>query len=821
MRKLFTLFLVTFLAISASYAQKVSGFVKDAQGKGLDKSTVSLLNAKDSSTMKLSVTDNSGKFSLEAPAGQYLVSVSHVGYIPTYSKVFDLSSDMTLQDLVVEKAEGNLEGVTVSSKKPMVEVQADKMIVNVEGTINAVGNDALELLRKSPGVTLDKDENISLAGKNGVQFYIDGRPTPLTGADLTAYLKSLQSSQIEAIEIITNPSAKYDAAGNAGIINIRLKKNKAFGTNGSVQAGYGIGIQSKYNGGFSLNHRQNKVSLFSNYNYNWAIDRQFFSLYRDVADSIFNQQSQIRNKGITHGFKAGMDYFINPKHTVGVILSGNLNDGNTQTYSRTDIAYKQTKITDRILYANNRGDQDRNNLNANFNYRFADTTGHTLNVDVDYGRYRITSDQYQPNDMYNSTETVLLQREVFNILAPTDIDIYTGKADYEQNFLKGKLGLGAKISFVKSINDFQTYNVDPNNDNNKEADLGKTNKFDYKENVNAGYINYNRQLKGMMIQLGLRVENTNSDGHSTGFRQTNTSTWVAYDSVIERHYTDFFPSAAVTFNKNPMSQWNFTYSRRIDRPAYQDLNPFEFRLDKYTYQKGNTTLRPQYTHNVGVTHTYKYRLNTSLTYSHVSDVFTQLVDTTDQTKGFISKQNLATQDIVSMNVSYPFQYKSYTAFGNVNAYYSHYIADFGGGNRKINLDVFAYNVYMQHSIRFGKTKLWTGEVSGWYNSPSIWGGTFKSRALWSVDAGLQKTIFKGQGNIKMAVSDIFQTIRWKGVSDFASQYLVAKGGYESRQFKVNLTWRFGSATVKAARERKTASEDETKRVGTQGTGISQ
>src|SRR6185295_14680936 len=181
------------------------------------------------------------------------------------------------------KKEKSLQGVTVTSEKPMVEVKADKTIVNVEGTMNAVGNDAMELLRKSPGVTVDKDDNINLAGKNGVQIYIDGKPSPLTGTDLTSYLKSMQSAQIESIEIITNPSAKYEAAGNAGIINIRLKKNKAFGTNGSVSAGFNQGVYPKYNAGFSLNYRNNKFNIFGNYNYNKGKNENRLNLYRTTA----------------------------------------------------------------------------------------------------------------------------------------------------------------------------------------------------------------------------------------------------------------------------------------------------------------------------------------------------------------------------------------------------------------------------------------------------------------------------------------------------------------------------------------------------------
>src|SRR5690606_34293691 len=206
-----------------------------------------------------------------------------VGYVPFYSKVVEVqNAEVSLGELTMQKMEGALEGVVITSQKPIIEVRADKTILNVEGTINAQGQDAFELLRKSPGVIIDKDDNMSLAGKNGVQVFIDGIPSPLAVADLANYLKSMQASQIEAVELITNPSAKYEAAGNAGIINIKLKKNKSFGTNGSVNAGYNIATYPKYNGGLALNYRNKKINIFGNYNYNRHRSINYFDLYRDL-----------------------------------------------------------------------------------------------------------------------------------------------------------------------------------------------------------------------------------------------------------------------------------------------------------------------------------------------------------------------------------------------------------------------------------------------------------------------------------------------------------------------------------------------------------
>lgn len=815
MQQCFFLVLSVFVSV-LTQGQKISGLIRDDQGKALPGASLALKKAGDSSIVKLSISTAEGKYEFPvAEQGGYFVSATFVGYGSKNTNLINVEGfkDVTVPDIILSKITGNLREVVVTSNKPIVEVKADKTILNVEGSVNAVGQDALELLRKSPGVMVDKDDNISLSGKNGVQVFIDGRPTPLSGAELSAYLKTLQSSSIEAIEIITNPSAKYEAAGNAGIINIRLKKNKSFGTNGSVNAGYNIGIFPKYLGGFALNNRNKFVNVFGNYNYYHGRNESKMFLYRTLLDTLFDQKSTMSFTNNSHNFKAGLDYFINKKSTFGLMVNGSLGDNVFGNISRTPISFIPAGKINRVLVADNSSESKRRNANFNLNYRYADTSGHELNLDADYGLFKIESDQLQPNYYFNDSGDFLLDSRIYNMVAPTDIDIYSFKADYEQNFKKGRLGLGGKLSYVNSANNFERFNVLRSF---KTLDTLRSNRFDYKENINALYVNYNKSFKGFMIQFGVRMENTNAEGISNGFQWKNDA-YEAYDSSFNRNYTNFFPSAAITFNKKPTSQFGLRYSRRIDRPAYQDLNPFEFKLDEYTFQKGNTLLTPQYTNSFAITHTYKYKLNTTLNYSHVKDVFTQLIDTAEISKSFITKKNLATQDITSLNVSYPLQYKWYSVFSNLNAYYSHYKADFGTG-RTIDLDVFAFNIYQQHTFKLNKK--WTAELSGFYNSPSIWQGTFKSREMYGIDGGLLWSIFKGKGTLKASVSDIFKTMRWQGTSNFASQYIRAGGSWESRQFKVNFTYRFGSSEVKAARQRKTGVEEESRRVGSQGGGIS-
>jgi iron complex outermembrane receptor protein len=808
--RLLLLLLLTAITVF-SQAQQINGLAKDESGAPLNGATVNLMRAKDSSVIKLAVTKSGGIYNFSGiKEGNYKVLVTYVGYKPAFSPTFSFnSSDVTVSELKLSKIPGNLSNVNVTAKKPMVEVKADRTILNVEGTINATGSNALELLRKSPGVLLDKDDNISMAGKNGVQVYIDGRSTPLSGQDLANYLKTLQSSQIEAIELITNPSAKYDAAGNAGIINIKLVRNKSLGTNGSVNAGWNIATYAKYNAGASLNYRNKNINIFNTYSFSYTPNEQNITIRRAVLDSLFDQQNTFLDKRKAHNFKIGADYFINKKNTIGVMVNGIFADPMSTSNGKTYISNTNTNTVDRILLADNSTDMKRHNANVNLNYNYTDPKGVSFALNADRGSYDLNSDQLQGNYYYDPTGQVKQGDVIYHMLSPSQININSIKGDYEQNFMKGKLGFGAKSAWVKTDNDFQRYNV---NGSVEDLDKDRSNHFIYKENINAGYVNYNRQYKKFMVQGGVRVENTGSEGVSNGLKYDGNN-YVPSTSSFKRTYTDLFPSAAITFNKNKMKQWSLTYSRRIDRPAYQDLNPFEFKLDEYTFMKGNINLRPQYTNSFGITHTYKYKLNMTLNYSHVKDMFTMIIDTVEKSKAIASKKNLATQDIINFNVSYPFQYKSYSLFTNISSNYSKYKADFGTG-RKVDLNAFGFNFFAQNSLKFAKT--WTAELSGFYNAPTIYMGNFKGKSIYNVDAGLSKQVMKGKAVIKTSVSDVFHSMKFRATSNFAGQETKFTYRQESRQLKLSFNYRFGSNTVKAARQRTSGAEDELKRVQQSG-----
>jgi len=809
------LILLTFLSHFKLAAQMVKGFAGDNKGKPLSGATISLKTSKDSVIIKLNISDADGHFTFSSvPAGLYFITVSHIGYLAAGTAAFEVKDDkvVNIPSISLSPVPHVLRQAQVTGMKPLVEVKSDRLVLNLENSINSIGDDVLDLLRKAPGVTVDNLNTISILGKNGVQVYVDGRPTFLSGNDLTNYLKTIQSSSVESIEIITNPSVRYEAAGSAGIINIRLKKDKSLGTNVTAGAGYRIGTYSKYNANVSFNHRDANLNVFCNYTYNNATSLTYANQYRTVPDTLFLQHSDFVDKTVSHSIKTGMDYFIDKKSTIGILVNATFLTDSIRVIANTPIIYTPTNTTNRLLEANSRTGQLNDEYNVNLNYHYTDSSGHDFTANADYGLYRIRSNQLQPNNYYDSTGKIFLYSNDYNILSPTNIYIYSIKLDYQFNLFKGQLAVGGKSSYVTTQNNFQEYDV-LNSVN--VLDSLSSDHFNYKENINAGYVNYSRSGKGWNVQGGLRVENTNSKGTSTGWQQSSAD-YSPYDSVYPRHYTGLFPNVSFTWNETPADAWTVGYGRRIDRPNYADLNPFEFKLDDYTFSKGNTQLRPQYADNWQLAYSHKNNLTITFNYSHINNLFTTIPDTTDRSKTIVTTVNLANQYITGLTVTYPFTYKWYSLFANLNGHYALYRSNFGGPGRIVDLNIFNTTIYTQHFFRLGSG--WTANITEYYLGPNIFQATLIGRHMWGLDAGLQKTLFNSNATIKASVSDIFHTMPYSYSSNFVGQYLVASGDYESRQFKLAFTWRFGNTHVKAASRHATGAEDENNRAPVKGGG---
>lgn len=785
----------------------IQGRLQNSAGDAIPFANVALFHEADSSLAKAGVSNDAGVFELaNLKSGQYFLKAIYLGYADLRHAGILLNDNQALNlgNLNFTLQSMELAEATITATRALVEVKADRTVFNVEGTINSAGADALSLLRKAPNVTVDNNDNISVLGRAGVLLYVDGKKLPLTGEDLTAYLQSLPAEQIDRIEIITNPGARYEAEGNAGIVDIRLKKDKNQGANGSVNVTASQGAYARSNVSGSGNYRHKNFNLFGTAGAGRHVgfnNMLFFSeLNNSVQDEINNSKNDRRN----YNYRIGADYFLGKKHTLGLLASGSLNNADNTSYNRITLASAKTpNQIDSILVANNTADNRRGQQTYNLNYRFDNAQGRTFNVDLDYGNYHNTSLRYQPNRYFNATEEVLLTEIINSFDTPTDIDIYTFQMDYEDDVWGGKMALGAKYSQVVSDNTFLFYIAE-----NNVPVLSKRNSniFDYNEKVYAGYVNFSRPLgKKSEFSAGLRAEQTDALGNLQAFLPE------LQRPPVSLHYLSWFPNFGITWQAAEQHFFSFNTGRRINRPDYNVLNPFNNQMSELSYEKGNPELQPEIVNNVELGYTLASRYNFKLGYSLTTDQITRLIapDKEKPLAGYITWANLAEQTIYSFSVSAPVQItKKWSAYFNASASHLDNQADYGDGDI-VDVQAFTYNIFQQHT--FDLPAGFKGEISGWYGGPGVWGGVFVYESSWNIDIGLQHKFMNDRLNVKLSASDLFYESGWDGVSSFGGLVSYGSGRWDSRRVSLSIGYRFGNENVKS-RKRSTSIEAEAGRV---------
>jgi len=743
MKKLSTLLSIAISFSFISHAQngRIAGSVKDASMKGIHSATVSLYKIKDSSVAKFVATGKDGQYEFLGIAdGKYFVSVSSVGYAKVTSAPFEVSlSNPTINVpvLIISEQAKDLGGVTVTAKKPFIEARPDKTIVNVDASPTSAGATVLELLEKSPGITVDNDGNISLRGKAGVIIMIDGKPTYLSSTDLANLLKNMPASQLEQIEIMTNPSAKYDAAGNSGIINIKTKKGRASGFNGSIMAGIttsffktgdALYVIPKSQNSINFNYRKNKFNFFGNYNpniYNGRgnlnIERKFFDDNGDLA-GYSDVATKFKFGNHNQSLKVGVDFFADKKNTYGIVASGFKFNGhptpvtiNTLSDANHEETSSMVSLTENKIHFNN--------FSGNFNYRHVfDTTGTELTVDLDYIGYRNTSNMLLTTEFYDDQHQQTSDPLLLKGHLPSDINIYSVKSDYTHPFKGGRLEAGIKSSYVKTDNivDYQRLVAD------KWVPDSRSNHFIYNENINAAYVTLNRQLKKWTLQGGLRVENTIAKGYQ-----------VTNDSTFKRNFTDLFPNVYITYAVNDKNSLTLSYGRRITRPNYQDLNPFTYFLDSLSYRQGNPYLLPQFTNNIELSHTFKGKIITTLNYNNTTDVISQIFKQNSTTKiVYFTADNVAKFINMGISITAPV---TITKWWNTNfftnIYNNHYKGIYNAEPLDISYTSFTVNVTNTFTIKQG----FSLELSGFYRGKGVDQLTI-NQPIYQMSMGGQKNI---------------------------------------------------------------------------------
>lgn len=808
MKRFTTLLFLSGLMTLHAQNSSIKGFLKGPEEEAISFSQVALFHASDSSLAKAGLTNENGIFDLHAlPAGTYFLKATYLGMQDFRKNDIILAEDqhLDLGALSFSASTINLMETVVSANRPLIEVKPDRLVFNVTGTINSAGTDALSLLRKAPSVTVDNNNNVSVLGRAGVLLYVDGKRLPLTGEDLTNYLQSLPADQIDRFDIISNPGAKYEAEGNAGIIDIRLKKDKNLGANGSLSGTFSQGRYHRDNFNGSGNFRNKWFNIFGTAGANegiWFDNMNFLSYLNGIVQEETNNN---KNHFKNYNFRVGTDFFLGKRQTLGFLVAGGTNYWDRSGYNRITLAQETTPAQiDSILVAGNTADVRRMNRTYNMNYRFDNAKGRSFNVDFDYGNYQNDAKRFQPNRYYDATENTLLTERLTHFDTPTDIDIYTAQADFEDNLWGGQLGLGSKFSRVVSNNTFLFFNE---NENMTTRNDTFSNRFKYDEAVFAGYLSYIHNLgKKMNLSAGLRAEHTDATGNLQAFLPE------LQKPPVVLNYWSWFPTLGITYQLNEKHALAINAGRRINRPDYNVLNPFNNRMSELSYEKGNPNLQPEIVNNIELGLTLAQRYNFKIGYSRTQDQITRLIapDEDDPRAGFITWANLANQTILSFNASVPVQItKKWSAYFNAGASRLDNQADYGDG-AIVDLQAFTYNIYQQHT--FDMPWKLKGEISGYYSGPGIWGGVFVYESSWSLDLGLQRKFLRDRLNVRLSVSDIFYESGWNGYSDFDGLLSYGLGRNDSRRASLSLSYRFGNENVKS-RRRQTSIEAEQNRVG--------
>ncbi|MND51070.1 TonB-dependent receptor [Solitalea canadensis] len=797
-----------FGVIELAPAPNIQPTTKILQGRVIDETkapltfaTIALLNTENKGVFQ-AYTDSLGEFKMSySAAGKYTLKVSCFGYKDFTAAPFDLQNK-DFGVIALAPSTHNLKEVVVQGQRDLITIEPNAIVYNVTKSIDAQGVSAFEALRKAPGVYIDNERTIMLNGKAGTMITIDGKQTYLSGAELIDLLKSMPSSSIKSFEMINSPSAKYDASGAAGMINIKTTKTQFKGFNGTLTSGLTYGETLKHVQDISFNYRKNKTNVFGSYNHFLGYRTYVYDSYRIQEDKMFDSHTDDTDKRMTMGSRLGFDYDINKKNTIGVLLNASSIFGGGLTQTKTNIGQGTVKEIDQVLDAENDYYQQKTmRYTANVNYKYEDTIGRVINFDLDYGTFDKGNANRQSN-VYTSNIDIVLSENLYHSLNDIDIDLKGLKFDYNTNLFNGKLETGAKYSDIVSDNDARFYRRTPTGD---VVDEGRTSTFKYTERVTSIYINYKKSLGKWALQGGLRVENTSSGG-VLRYRKSE----IENMEKIPRNYTNFFPSFSVSVQANKNSGVSLAYSRRIDRPSYPDLNPFVYLLDDVSYWQGNPDLLPQMTHRATLQYVYKSSSIVGLTYAHTDQYSTRVNDGLPGSSIVIFRPlNLGIQKNIALSLTQNLTVNNWWNLSfNGTVYRVHNIVAFDQF-RNFNLKRTTSRMNLQQTFKLPYK--FTAELSGSFNSKRLIGANEIARAVSQVDIGLQRKFMKERATFRMVVNDIYKGNQSNSLQSYEGFYLRNYGYYESRQVRLNFTYRFADSAVKGPRSRNSSLENENSR----------
>lgn len=772
----FIIFQTLSIAATAQKGAIVQGVVTDSLGLPLNNVNVRLVSLPDSFVVYTALSDKQGVYEFDrVMPGRYLVLAKLIGYHAFYASSFSVAAETITCNIRLRKENTLLREVEVIESQLGVVTEPGKVVLNLEKDILAAGGNVLDALKRAPGVNVGSDGSIQIKGRDGVAVMLDGRMLTLSPAEVSETLRNLSADLVERVEVFSTPSASYDASGRGGVISIRLKKSKRDGTNGSLSLAGGLGENYKMNGSAILNHRSRHWNFFGSLSGadnrradRYQMNRQigFMSGKSDFAINNYDLKS-FKNLNI----KTGADISLGSAHTLGFLYTGlhnrmhSVETNNTSVYSSGSADSVIRTFSDEHRKISNDA------LNINYNIRFGD--GSSFSFDTDYLKYARRSDETLNYNFLDANGR--LYKDVNNLVnrSPSDISALSVKGDYKARISGYSISTGFKSSRVSNKNKREVYNA---------GDVWIKKSFsddnsDFKEYVQAGYVNVSREYsKKLSAELGLRGEYTESTSSSLtkgGYRKT---------------YFDLFPSLNVSVQLAQDHRMSVLYARRIARPAYDDLNPFRYFLDQYTYRDGNPDLRPEYSNTVELSDVYKEKLTATFSFTRVKDYYVTFTDQDNATGVSRStKRNLSSMRGWGLELAYDLSSAAWlTSSLNVQGYLQRF--DLGMAENVVrNGTSWSFSSVNSMKLKHGVN----AQIVLKYESPSV-SGMYDFKSGYALDVGLAKSLQGKRGMLRLSVSDLFNSDRERYSSNLPALTMRARQKTETRYGVLSYTYKFGS-----------------------------
>lgn len=801
----FPLFLLCLSYSLQTYSQsRISGKV-ESEGKPLSFANVLLLSAKDSSLVKGMITTEEGIYQMNGvKPGDYLLLASIVGYKKAYSALFNISSnngEVKLKSILLEEDSKQLSEVTVKASKSLYEQQLDKLVINVASSIISAGSTALDVLERSPSIILNRQNNsLSMGGKEGVVVMINGKISRLPIEAVLQMLSGMNAANIEKVELITTPSASYDAEGNGGVINIVLKQNTDTGTNGNYSLTMGYGWYERPAASLNLNHRRKKLNLFADGSFLW--DHYWFSAYTNRYINNGNEilaSNNLSNRNTHHmsyNARLGFEYTLGASTSLSGLMAG-FNNRQEQFALNEGKFYQSGQLTT-IIGVNDHEINQWRHLMGNLNLQHTFPNKGQMSVDVDYLLYHHNNPHWYIND-YQYLQEDKQELEKMNNSKLTPLHLWVGKGEYvKQVNEKSKVETGIKGTFSRLTNDVLL---------EKLYDKAWLREEEFSENlqmvedIGAAYVNVHHKFNTKTsIQTGLRWEYTHTDLSTRGG-----------ENIVKRRYHYLFPSVFLSRDLDQNNTLQFSYSRRITRPSYRDLAPVFTFVDPYTSIYGNTSLKPAITNALQVVYQFKKNYMLSLGYSHDENAINWMMRIDpEQNKQYTYKENINSVHTYSLNLNIPLSLTSWWQMqNNLMGNWQQNTTQYQGETIQIS----GYLAQINSTQTFNLPKDFSLEVSGLYKSRSYM-GILLMKPYGFVNVGVQKKLSGNKGTLRLSVSDLFWNMRMEFVNDLPALDMYQDLGliFEPRVVRLTYSRNFGNTHVKAAKQRATGSEEERRRV---------